>query len=113
MEPARTCTGRTCEARTNLLVCFWLDRGVCGDRSFVKILRLVLSVPDRLAAFINLRLGNDGRWWVLGTSTAIYLVHAWFYFRSKTFRRTLILFGLLVALLTVNVAECRAQLPVH
>ncbi|MFL6516422.1 MAG: hypothetical protein ACJ8M1_15500 [Chthoniobacterales bacterium] len=67
--------------------------------------------PLGLAAFISLRLGNDGGWWVYGTCIAIYLVHAVFFFRSKTTRATMILFGLLAALLICNVSGCRAQLP--
>jgi hypothetical protein len=67
--------------------------------------------PLGLAAFVNLRWGNDGGWWALGLGIAIYLVHAVFFFRSKTARSTMILFGLLVVLLICNVAGCRAQLP--
>jgi hypothetical protein len=67
--------------------------------------------PLGLAAFVNLRWGNNGGWWALGIGIGIYLVHAVLFFRSKTARSTLILSGFLVVLLICNVAGCRAQLP--
>src|SRR3954468_2984549 len=72
---------------------------------------MVYLFPLGLAAFVNLRWGNDGGWWALGIGFAIYLVHAVFFFRSRTARSTMILFGLLVVILICNVAGCRAQLP--
>src|SRR4051812_4834724 len=74
---------------------------------------LAYLFPLGLAAFVNLRLGNDGGWGILGLCYAIYVVHAVFYFRSKTVRSTVILFALLILLLICNVAGCRAQLPRH
>ena len=72
---------------------------------------LAYMFPLGLAAFLNLRWGNDGGWGVFALCIAIYVVHAYFYFRSKTTRSTLILLGVLVALLICNVSGCRAQLP--
>ena len=72
---------------------------------------LAYLFPLGLAAFVNLRLGNDGGWGVLIFCYAIYIVHAVFYFRSKTVRATVFLFALLVILLVCNVSGCRAQLP--
>jgi hypothetical protein len=66
-----------------------------------------------LAAFVNLRWGNDGGWGVIGLVVAIYVVHAVFFFRSKTTRSTVLLFAVLVVLLVCNVSGCRAQLPRH
>ncbi len=43
----------------------------------------------------------------------IYLVHAYFYFRSRNLRSTLFLFGVFVTLLTCNVSGCRAMIKVH
>lgn len=44
---------------------------------------------------------------------AIYLVHAFFYFRARTTRSVLILAEVLVALLPCNVAGCRAMIHTH
>jgi hypothetical protein len=72
---------------------------------------LAYLFPLGLAAFVNLRWGNDGGWWVLGICLGIYIVHAIYYFRSKTARSTWMLLGTLVLLLVCNVSGCRAQLP--
>src|SRR4051812_47713054 len=57
---------------------------------------LAYIFPLGLAGFINLRWGNDGGWWVLGACAAVYLIHAWFYFRSHTRRSMLGVFAVLV-----------------
>ena len=67
--------------------------------------------PLGLAAFINIRWGNDGGWGVFAACVAVYVVHAWFYFRSKTRLSTILWFALLVVLLLCNVVGCRQQLP--
>ena len=72
---------------------------------------LAYLFPLGLAAFANLRWGNDGGWGVLGLCVAIYVAHAIFYFRSKTSRSTAFWLAVLIALLICNVAGCRAQLP--
>src|SRR6266481_3602631 len=72
---------------------------------------LAYLFPLGLAAFVNLRWGNDGGWGVLGLCVAIYVAHAFFYFRSKTVRSTVFWFALLIVLFVCNVAGCRAQLP--
>jgi len=74
---------------------------------------LAYLFPLGLAAFVNLRWGNDGGWGVLGLVVAIYVVHAFFFFRSKTTRSAILLFAVLVILLVCNVSGCRAQLPRH
>lgn len=74
---------------------------------------LAYMFPLGLAAFINVHWGNDGGWGVLAACVAIYLVHGWFYFRSKGKRSTLFLFALLVVLLTCNVSGCHKMLPGH
>ena len=72
---------------------------------------LAYLFPIGLVAFVNLRLGNDGGWWVLGFCVAIYVAHGIFYFRSTTVRSTALWLGVLILLLVCNVAGCRAQLP--
>ena len=72
---------------------------------------LAYLFPLGLAAFVNLRWGNDGGWGVLGLCFAIYIVQAIFYFRAKTVRSTALWLVLLIAVLICNVAGCRAQLP--
>jgi hypothetical protein len=74
---------------------------------------LVYMFPLGLAAFVNLRLGNDGGWGVLAACIAVYLLHAYFYFRSKNFPSLIIWFAVLVLLLVCNIAGCRAMLPRH
>jgi len=74
---------------------------------------LAYMFPLGLAAFVNLRWGNDGGWTAYGICIAIYLVHAFFFFRSKTVRATAFWLVLLVILLICNVSGCRAQLPRH
>jgi hypothetical protein len=39
----------------------------------------------------------------------IYLIHAWFYFRSRNIRLTLFLLGVFVLLLIRNVSGCRGD----
>lgn len=74
---------------------------------------LAYIFPLGLAAVIDKHLANDGGWWVLIAGYAIYLIHGFFYFRSRTVRSTAILFGLLIILLVGNVAGCRQMLPAH
>jgi hypothetical protein len=69
--------------------------------------------PLGLAAFINPRWANSGGWGVLGTCIGIYLAHAYFYFRSRSLRSTLFLFGFIIALLICNVSGCRAMINTH
>src|SRR2546423_14955666 len=72
---------------------------------------LAWMFPLGLAAFLNTRWGNDGGWGVFAACIGIYLVHAYFYFRSKDKRTALILFAVLVGLLICNISGCRAMLP--
>jgi hypothetical protein len=74
---------------------------------------LAYMFPLGLAAFINPRWGNNGGWGVFGACIGIYLVHAYFYFRSRTLRSTLFLFGVLTVLLICNVSGCRAMIHTH
>jgi hypothetical protein len=71
---------------------------------------LVWMFPLGLAAFINPRWGNSGGWGVFGACIGIYLVHAYFYFRSRNLRSTLFLFGVLTVLPICNVSGCRAMI---
>ena len=71
---------------------------------------LAYMFPLGLIAVVNKHLANDGGWGVFFGLYIVYLVHAWFYFRSKTTTRTVILFGVLIVLLTCNVAGCREMI---
>ncbi|HJT82405.1 MAG TPA: hypothetical protein VJ719_14520 [Chthoniobacterales bacterium] len=96
--------------KTILYIVIWLAALLATNPS-LEFAALAYLFPLGLAAFVNLRLGNDGGWWVLGFCYGIYIVHAVFYFRSNTTRSTILWLGLLVIILTCNVSGCRAQLP--
>lgn len=74
---------------------------------------LAYMFPLGLIAVFDIHLANDGGWGVFFGLYIVYIVHAYFYFRSKTTTRTMILFGILVVFLTCNVAGCREMLPSH
>jgi hypothetical protein len=74
---------------------------------------LVYMFPLGLIALVNRHLANDGGWGVLIGLYLIYIVHGYFYFRSKTTTRTVILYGVLVILLIGNVAGCREMIHAH
>jgi hypothetical protein len=74
---------------------------------------LAWMFPLGLAAFINPHWVNSGGWGVLGACIGIYLVHAYFYFRSRNLRSTLFLFGVIIVLLICNVSGCRAMIHTH
>jgi hypothetical protein len=69
--------------------------------------------PLGLAAFVNLHKGNDGGWGIFAACVGVYLVHGFLYFRSKTFRSTILWFVILVLLLVCNVSGCRAMVHGH
>jgi hypothetical protein len=75
--------------------------------------RLAWMFPLGLVAVIDRHAANAGGWGVLTACYAVYLVHGFFYFRSKTTTRTLILYGVLVVLLIGNVAGCRDMMRSH
>ena len=74
---------------------------------------LAYMFPIGLVAMLDLHLANDGGWGVLIGCYVIYLVHGFFYFRSKTTARTAILFAVLLILLIGNVAGCHEMIPAH
>ena len=74
---------------------------------------LAYMFPLGLAAFVNLRLGNDGGWGVFAVCVAVYLLHTYLYFRSKSFRSAIIWFAVLILLLVCNVSGCRAMTRFH
>jgi hypothetical protein len=74
---------------------------------------LAYMFPLGLIAVFDRHLANDGGWGVLIGLYLVYIVHGYFYFRSKTTLRTAILFGVLVVLLTCNVAGCRDMIHPH
>jgi hypothetical protein len=74
---------------------------------------LAYMFPLGLAAFINVHWGNDGGWGVFAACYVIYLVHAWFYFRSRSKRSTFLLFAVLAVLLLCNIPGCHKMFPGH
>ncbi len=78
-----------------------------------RLWALAWMFPLGLAAFINRHWANSGGWGVFGACIGIYLVHAYFYFRSQKFGWTLFLFGVLTVLLICNVSGCRAMINTH
>jgi hypothetical protein len=74
---------------------------------------LAYMFPLGLIAVVDRHLANDGGWGVLIGLYLIYIVHGYFYFRSKTTAGTVILFLVLVVLLTCNVAGCRDMIHSH
>jgi phosphoglycerol transferase MdoB-like AlkP superfamily enzyme len=105
-------TGIRVSHKVILYVLIWMGALIATDPS-LKTWALIWMFPLGLAAFVNLKLGNDGGWWAIGGVTAIYLIHAIFYFRSKTTRSTIGLLAILVVLLVCNVAGCHTQQEVH
>jgi hypothetical protein len=71
---------------------------------------LAWMFPLGLAAFVDRHWANIGGWGVFIGCIAVYVIHAWFYFRSRTLHLTLFLFGVLAILLICNVSGCRAMI---
>src|SRR6266404_26671 len=69
--------------------------------------------PLGLVAVVDRHLANDGGWGVLIGCYLVYIVHGFFYFRSRTTLQTAILYGVLVILLIGNVAGCRDMMRSH
>ena len=78
-----------------------------------RLLVLAYMFPLGLAAFVDRHWGNSGGWAMFAGCIAIYLVHAWFYFRSRKLWSTLLLIGIIAILLMCNVSGCRAMLNTH
>lgn len=78
-----------------------------------RLLVLVYMFPLGLAALVDRNWGNNGGWAVFAGCIAVYLIHAWFYFRSRTLRSTFSLFAVLAILLICNISGCRAMLNTH
>src|SRR5947208_12960859 len=74
---------------------------------------LAWMFPLGLVAVIDRHTANAGGWGILIGCYAIYLIHGFFYFRSKTTTRTVILYGVLVVLLIGNIAGCRDMMRSH
>src|SRR6266480_3372605 len=73
---------------------------------------LAWMFPLGLVAVINRHAANAGGWGVLIGGYAVYVVHGYFYFRSKTVMRTVVLYVILVALLVANVAGCHETMVI-
>jgi hypothetical protein len=78
-----------------------------------KLWALVWMFPLGLAAVINRHSANSGGWGIFITCIAAYLVQGYFYFRSKTFKWTVLLYGILLIMLFGNIAGCRQMIHVH
>ena len=74
---------------------------------------LAWMFPLGLIAVFNKHLANDGGWGVFFGLYIVYIVHGYFYFRSKTTMQTVSLFGVLLVLLTCNVVGCREMIHTH
>jgi predicted anti-sigma-YlaC factor YlaD len=74
---------------------------------------LAWMFPLGLLAVFDRHLANAGGWGVLTGCYAVYVVHGFFYFRSKTTLQTVILYAVLVILLIGNVAGCREMMHTH
>jgi hypothetical protein len=69
--------------------------------------------PLGLAGVIDRHLANGGSWGVMIGCYLIYIVHAYFYFRSKTTTQAVFLYGVLIVLLIGNVAGCHEMIHSH
>ena len=78
-----------------------------------RLLVLAYMFPLGLAAFVDRHGGNSAGWGMFLGCIAVYLIHAWFYFRSRKLWSTFSLFGVLAILLICNVSGCRAMLNTH
>jgi hypothetical protein len=74
---------------------------------------LVYMFPLSLPAFLSRYRANTGDWGVFAGRIAVFLMHAWFYFRVQKLCSTLLLLGVLAILLICNVSGCRAMLNTH
>jgi hypothetical protein len=74
---------------------------------------LAYMFPLGLIAVFDRHLANDGGWGVFFGLYIVYIVHGYFYFRSKTTLRTVILYGVLVLMLIANVAGCKEMINTH
>ncbi len=90
----------------------WLAALVATDPT-LGLWSLAYLFPLGLFAFFFPAHREEGGWTVLIGVVALYLVHAFFYFRARTTRSSLIWAGLLLALLICNVAGCRAINHLH
>ena len=90
----------------------WLAALVATNPSG-KYWPLAYMFPLGLASFFSRFWADTSGRWVLVGCIGVYLVHAWFYFRSRKLWSTLVLFGVLAILLMCNVSGCRAMLDTH
>ena len=74
---------------------------------------LAYMFPLGLVAVFDRHLANDGGWGIFIGCYVAYIVHAFFYFRSKTNGRTIILYAVLVLMLIGNIAGCRDMIHSH
>ena len=74
---------------------------------------LAYMFPLGLVAVFDRHLANDGGWGIFIACYIAYVVHGFFYFRSKTTLRTMLLYAVLVLMLIANMAGCREMIHSH
>ena len=74
---------------------------------------LAWMFPLGLIAVFDRHLANDGGWGIFIACYVAYIAHAFFYFRSNTSMRTIVLYAILVLMLIGNVAGCREMIHSH
>ncbi len=74
---------------------------------------LAYMFPLGLVAVFNRHLANDGGWGIFIGCYVVYIAHGFFYFRSKTTARAVVLYCVLILLLLGNVAGCREMIHSH
>jgi hypothetical protein len=93
-------------------VAAWIAALIATDPSF-GLWALAWMFPLGLFAFFFPEHRQAGGWTVIVAVTAIYVGHAFFFFRAKATRSALILFTVLVAMLICNVAGCSGMVHAH
>jgi hypothetical protein len=90
----------------------WLAALVATDPT-LGLWSLAWTFPLGLYAFFVPEHRQASGWAVIIGGVVLYVLHAFFYFRARTTRSSLLLAGVLVALLICNVAGCREMVHAH
>lgn len=90
----------------------WIGALFATDPTF-GLWSLVWMFPLGLFAVVAPEHRQSSGWAVIAIGWMIYLIHAFFYFRSRSRRSSLSLLGLLVLLLLCNISGCREMIHAH
>jgi hypothetical protein len=90
----------------------WIGALIATDPTF-GLWSLVWMFPLGLFAFVAPEHRQGSGWTVIAIGWMLYLIHAFFYFRSRSRRSSLSLLGLLVLLLLCNISGCREMIHAH